>query len=74
MPRTEVRGGQILDATVSLTADVTGVLPILNGGTGSTTDTKVTADGILVVKKLTQAAYDALGAGVVATTLYVIVG
>lgn len=37
MARTEVRGGQILDATVSLTADVTGVLPIANGGTNSNT-------------------------------------
>lgn len=32
MPRTEVRGGQILDGTVSLTADVTGMLPNANGG------------------------------------------
>lgn len=34
MARTEVRGGQILDASVGLTADVTGVLPRANGGTG----------------------------------------
>ena len=74
MAKTEIRGGQITDASVSLTADVTGILPIANGGTGSSTDTKVTADGILVIKKLTQAQYDALGGGVVATTLYVIVG
>lgn len=37
MARTEVRGGQILDASVSLTADVTGVLPVANGGTGAAT-------------------------------------
>lgn len=35
MARTEVRGGQILDGSVSLTADVTGVLPVANGGTGA---------------------------------------
>lgn len=35
MARTEVRGGQILDASVSLTADVTGVLPVANGGTNA---------------------------------------
>ena len=34
MPRTEVRGGQILDATVGLAANVTGTLPFGNGGTG----------------------------------------
>lgn len=37
MARTEVRGGQITDASVSLTADVFGVLPEANGGTGGTT-------------------------------------
>ena len=37
MARTEVRGEQIKDASVSLTADVTGTLPVANGGTGSTT-------------------------------------
>lgn len=37
MARTEVRGGQILDGTVSLTADVTGTLPVGNGGTGAAT-------------------------------------
>jgi len=36
MARTEVRGGQILDASISLTADVTGTLPAGNGGTGLT--------------------------------------
>lgn len=35
MPRTEVTGSQIKDASVSLTADVTGVLPVANGGIGS---------------------------------------
>lgn len=39
MPRTEVRGGQITDATVSLTVDVVGVLPVANGGTGGATQT-----------------------------------
>jgi hypothetical protein len=34
MARTEVRGGQILDTSVGLTTDVTGVLPVSNGGTG----------------------------------------
>lgn len=37
MARTEVTGSQIKDASVSLTADVTGTLPVANGGTGSTT-------------------------------------
>lgn len=37
MARTELRGGQILDASVSLTADVTGTLPVGNGGTGAVT-------------------------------------
>ena len=41
MARTEVRGGQILDASVSLTADVTGTLPVGNGGTGAATLTGV---------------------------------
>lgn len=35
MARTEVRGGQILDTSVSLTADISGILPLLNGGTGA---------------------------------------
>lgn len=35
MAATNVRGGQILDASVSLTVDVTGVLPIANGGTNT---------------------------------------
>lgn len=39
MARTEIRGGQITDATVSLTADVTGTLPAANGGTGNSTNT-----------------------------------
>lgn len=39
MSRTEVRGGQILDASVSLTLDVTGTLPAANGGTGNATNT-----------------------------------
>jgi hypothetical protein len=37
MARTEVRGAQIRDASVSLTADVTETLPVGNGGTGSAT-------------------------------------
>lgn len=36
MPVTQVTGSQIKDASVSLTADVTGTLPILNGGTNLT--------------------------------------
>lgn len=39
MARTEVTGSQIKDATVSLTADVTGTLPVVNGGTGSASQT-----------------------------------
>lgn len=35
MVRTNVRGTQILDASVDLTVDVTGVLPLANGGTGA---------------------------------------
>ena len=37
MPRTEVTGRQIKDATVSLEEDVTGVLSVANGGSGSNT-------------------------------------
>lgn len=37
MARTEVTGTQIKDASVSLTVDVTGILPVANGGTGSNT-------------------------------------
>lgn len=37
MTKTEVRGGQVLDGSISLTADVVGTLPVANGGTGSTT-------------------------------------
>lgn len=35
MARTEVTGSQIRDKSVSLTDDVTGVLPVANGGIGS---------------------------------------
>jgi hypothetical protein len=45
MARTEVRGGQILDASVSLTADVTGTLPVGNGGTGVSTLTGLVKGG-----------------------------
>lgn len=38
MARTEIRGGQILDASVSLTDDVTGTLPAAKGGTGNATN------------------------------------
>ena len=37
MARTEVTGSQIKDQSVSLTVDVTGILPVANGGTGSNT-------------------------------------
>jgi hypothetical protein len=37
MARTEVTGSQIKDQSVSLTLDVTGILPVANGGTGSNT-------------------------------------
>jgi hypothetical protein len=43
MVATNVRGGQIKDADVSLTVDVTGTLPVGNGGTGA-----VTLTGLLV--------------------------
>jgi hypothetical protein len=36
MARTEIRGEQIKDTSVSLTVDVTGTLPQANGGTGAT--------------------------------------
>lgn len=39
MGKTNVRGGQILDASVDLTVDVTGTLPVANGGTGNATNT-----------------------------------
>lgn len=45
MPKTEVRGTQIVDATVSLTADVTGTLPVANGGTGAAT---ITANNLVM--------------------------
>jgi hypothetical protein len=34
LAKTTVRGEQITDASVSLTVDVTGTLPVGNGGTG----------------------------------------
>lgn len=34
MSRTNVRGTQIADGTVDLAVDVTGVLPVANGGSG----------------------------------------
>ena len=37
MPKTEVTGSQIKDQSVSLSVDVTGVLPVANGGSGSNT-------------------------------------
>lgn len=37
MAKTELTGSQIKDKSVSLTDDVTGVLPVANGGTGSDT-------------------------------------
>lgn len=36
MAKTNIRGTQIADATVDLTVDVTGTLPIANGGTNAT--------------------------------------
>lgn len=45
MTRTEVTGSQIKDASVSLTADVTGTLTVANGGTGNATNT---ANSVLV--------------------------
>lgn len=36
MARTNIRGTQITDASVDLTVDVTGTLPLANGGTGGT--------------------------------------
>lgn len=51
MARTEVRGGQILDQSVSLTADVSGVLPIAYGGTGRT-------DGSMVFTPMATQAYN----------------
>lgn len=39
MGRTEVTGQQIKDQSVDLAVDVTGILPIANGGTGSNTFT-----------------------------------
>lgn len=45
MARTEIRGTQIVDASVSLAVDVTGTLPVANGGTGNAT---FTANALLV--------------------------
>lgn len=39
MVRTQITGAQIRDATVDLTADVTGTLPASKGGTGNATNT-----------------------------------
>lgn len=41
MARTEVRGEQIKDTTVSLTVDVKDTLPVANGGSGATTLTGI---------------------------------
>lgn len=41
MARTNIRGTQIADASVDLTVDVTGTLPVANGGTGASTLTGV---------------------------------
>lgn len=38
MARTQITGSQIRDATVDLAADVTGTLPVANGGTGNATN------------------------------------
>lgn len=38
MARTQITGSQIRDATVDLTADVTGTLPVAKGGTGNATN------------------------------------
>lgn len=37
MSKTNIRGTQILDTSVDLTVDVTGTLPVANGGTGAAT-------------------------------------
>jgi hypothetical protein len=39
MAKTNIRGTQIVDASVDLTVDVTGTLPVANGGTGNATNT-----------------------------------
>jgi hypothetical protein len=39
MAKTNVRGSQILDASVDLAVDVTGTLPVANGGTGGASQT-----------------------------------
>ena len=41
MARTEIRGEQIKDTTVSLTVDVKDTLPVANGGSGATTLTGI---------------------------------
>lgn len=43
MARTNIRGTQITDASVDLTVDITGTLPVANGGTGA-----ATLSGVLV--------------------------
>jgi hypothetical protein len=45
MVATNIRGSQILDGSVSLTADVTGTLPIGNGGTGNTSNAAASCTG-----------------------------
>lgn len=45
MVATNIRGTQIADGSVDLTVDVTGTLPVLNGGTGNTTNAAASCTG-----------------------------
>lgn len=72
MARTEVRGGQILDASVSLTADVTGTLPVGSGGTGlassGTVGKVLTSDGSVWSADLPPGGRGSIASGVQALT------
>lgn len=54
MVRTNIRGTQIADASVDVTVDVTGVLPLANGGTGGT-DASTARTGIGLAAMATAA-------------------
>lgn len=63
MARTEIRGTQIVDASVDLTADVTGTLQVNKGGTGKTVPLVPSDVGLNLVNNSTQVTYVAVTDG-----------